>query len=59
LAITQVLVHWDGLSPTNATWEYIDKIKLRFPQFNIGDKVGFTKGQLIPAKEKKKNKFVL
>jgi hypothetical protein len=48
-AITQVLIHWEGLSPADATWEYIDELKWRFPQFNLGDKVGFKKGQLFPA----------
>jgi hypothetical protein len=49
--ITQVLVHWDGLSPANATWKYIDELKLRFPQFNLEDKVGLKGGQLLPAEE--------
>lgn len=33
-AATQVLVHWDGLSLADASWEYLEDFKLRFPVFN-------------------------
>lgn len=32
-ATTQVLVHWKGLSPSDATWEFADDLCLRLPQF--------------------------
>ena len=50
-AITQVMVYWEGLSPADATWEDMDELKLRFPRFNLEDKVGFKEGQLVPAEE--------
>lgn len=50
-AITQVMVHWEGLSPAYATWEDMDELKLQFTRFNLEDKVGFKKGQLVPAEE--------
>ena len=30
-AATQLLIHWAGLTPAKATWEFADKIALRFP----------------------------
>jgi hypothetical protein len=50
-AATQVLIHWEGLPPADATWEFTDELKLRFPTFNLEDKVGFEGGQLLSAKE--------
>ncbi|KAD7478366.1 hypothetical protein E3N88_01502 [Mikania micrantha] len=29
----KVLVHWEGLAITDATWEWLDELKLRFPSF--------------------------
>ena len=46
-AATQVLIHWKGLSPTEATWEFIDDVQLRFPTFNLEDKVTLKDGDLI------------
>jgi hypothetical protein len=46
-AATQVLIHWKGLSPAEATWEFIDDVQLRFPTFNLEDKVTLKDGDLI------------
>jgi len=48
-ATTQVLVHWEGLPPANATWEFTDELSMRFPSFNLEDKVGFKEGRLLPT----------
>jgi hypothetical protein len=53
--VTQVLIHWDGLSPADATWEFTDELKLQFPRFNLEDKVGFKERQLLPAEEEEIN----
>jgi hypothetical protein len=39
--ITEVLVHWEGLSPTDSTWENFDDMQLRFPSFVLEDKDNF------------------
>jgi len=57
--ITQVLVYWNGLSLANATWKYINELKLRFPQFNLEDKVGLKGGNCYQLKKTTKKKFVL
>jgi hypothetical protein len=36
--VTEVLVHWEGLSPANATWENLNDMQLRFPSFVLEDK---------------------
>ena len=46
-AATQVLIHWAGLPPADATWEFTTELKLRFPTFNLEDKVGFVGEQLL------------
>jgi len=46
-AATQILIHWKGLSPTEATWKFLDDIQLRFPTFNLEDKVVLKGGDLI------------
>lgn len=30
----EVLVHWQGLSPAEATWESVDHLRRRFPDFH-------------------------
>jgi hypothetical protein len=50
-----VLIHWEGLPPVDATWEFTEDLKLRFPTFNLEDKVGFEGGQLLSAKEGEEN----
>ena len=46
-AATQLLIHWQGLSPAEATWEFMDEVKLRFPTFNLEDKVVIKGGELL------------
>jgi len=50
-AATQVLIHWAGLSAADATWEFTTDLQLRFPTFNLEDKVGFEGEQLLQAEE--------
>lgn len=37
--ISQVLIQWEGLSNTDATWEDVDDIAANYPPFNLEDKV--------------------
>jgi hypothetical protein len=39
--ITEVLVHWEGLSPADSTWENFNDMQLRFPSFVLEDKDNF------------------
>jgi hypothetical protein len=41
---SEVLIHWDGLSPTDATRENLEDMQHRFPLFALEDKDNF-KGQ--------------
>jgi hypothetical protein len=50
-AKTQVLILWEGLALADATWEDLEEFKLRFPLFNLEDKVGFKEGQLLPVED--------
>ena len=34
----EVLVHWQGLSPADATWEDAQSLRLRFPEISLEDK---------------------
>jgi len=34
----ELLIHWQGLSSAEATWEEEDMIKAQFPEFFLGDK---------------------
>ncbi|XP_073109864.1 uncharacterized protein [Elaeis guineensis] len=38
-AVVQILVQWNDSSPSEATWEFWEDIKRRFPDFNLEDKV--------------------
>lgn len=37
----QVLIHWQGLSPAEATWEDLKSMKQQFPDYCLGDKAVF------------------
>jgi hypothetical protein len=37
-AATQVLIHWKTLSPSEATWEFAEDLRLRYPQLFLEDK---------------------
>jgi len=45
-AATQVLIHRDILSPADATWEFSEDLKCRFPTFSLEDKVELKRGAL-------------
>ena len=33
----QVLVHWEGRAPADATWEAVEDFKDRYPEFQLAD----------------------
>ncbi|KAF2308179.1 hypothetical protein GH714_036458 [Hevea brasiliensis] len=35
---TQLLVHWQGYSPADATWEFTDDFQLHYPFFSLRNK---------------------
>ncbi|KAF2295296.1 hypothetical protein GH714_032487 [Hevea brasiliensis] len=37
----QVLVHWEGLSPAEASWEAVNSFRSRYPSFVLEDKHNF------------------
>ena len=37
----EVLIHWQGLSPAEATWEDVATIKEQFPDYGLEDKATF------------------
>lgn len=39
--INEVLVHWEGLPASDATWEPYDDLKHKFSHLNLEDKVVF------------------
>lgn len=34
----EVLIHWQGLSPADATWEEVEGLRIRFPNLSLEDK---------------------
>ncbi|PKI61860.1 hypothetical protein CRG98_017758 [Punica granatum] len=46
-AAAQVLVHWTNTSPTEATWEYTDELRWRFPQFDLEGKGSEGEGNVV------------
>lgn len=38
---TEVLVHWQGLPATDATWEDLNSVVHQFPQYTLADKGPF------------------
>jgi len=58
-AAMQVLIHGAELPPVDATWEFTIDLKLRFPIFNLEDKVGFVGEQLLQAEEGAKDNGAL
>uniref|UniRef100_A0A2N9IRD5 Chromo domain-containing protein n=1 Tax=Fagus sylvatica TaxID=28930 RepID=A0A2N9IRD5_FAGSY len=41
---TEVLIHWQGLPTSDATWEDLEAMKIQFPQYTLEDKGLFKKG---------------
>ncbi|KAK0572971.1 hypothetical protein LWI29_001140 [Acer saccharum] len=37
----EILIHWKGLSPTEATWENLAAMQKQFPDHSLEDKVDF------------------
>ncbi|KAA8544487.1 hypothetical protein F0562_022473 [Nyssa sinensis] len=37
----EILIHWQGLSPAEATWEDLAAMKRQFPDHSLEDKAGF------------------
>ncbi|PNX93203.1 hypothetical protein L195_g016354 [Trifolium pratense] len=54
-AIQQVLIKWEGLNDTDATWEDVDEITENYPNFNLEDKVE-VKGKGIAMEEPRQQK---
>jgi hypothetical protein len=44
-----MLIQWEGLDPSAATWEDKAEIELIYPNFNLGDKVNFNGGSIARA----------
>jgi hypothetical protein len=47
--VPQMLIQWEGLDPSAATWEDKAEIELIYPNFNLGDKVNFNGGSIARA----------
>lgn len=45
----EVLIHWQGFSPVDATWESLSLMKVRFPDFVLDDKDAFNGGRMLQA----------
>jgi hypothetical protein len=45
--VPEVLVHWQGLSPAEATWEPLSDFELRFPPFALVDKGNLKTGGVL------------
>ncbi|GJW67410.1 ty3-gypsy retrotransposon protein [Tanacetum coccineum] len=43
-SVRQVLVQWVGVSPEEATWEWLSEFQLAYPNYNLEDKVIFEDG---------------
>jgi hypothetical protein len=43
----EVLIHWKGYSPTDATWERETIMQQQFPEFALEDNGNFEKGGMI------------
>jgi len=45
--IPQVLVQWEVLDISEATWEYVSTLQQEYPHFNLEDKVDFHGGRNV------------
>lgn len=43
----EVLIHWQGFSPADATWEKVSSMQQQFPKFALEDKVVFKGGGML------------
>ncbi|WVZ89776.1 hypothetical protein U9M48_036140 [Paspalum notatum var. saurae] len=43
--VRQVLIQWKGASPASATWEDVDTIRSKFPQFQLEDELPLEEGR--------------
>ncbi|KAB5541338.1 hypothetical protein DKX38_014312 [Salix brachista] len=53
----QVLVHWNGLSPADSSWEEVSSFQSRFPSFTLADKCQFNGGSDVMTKGHVDNKL--
>lgn len=47
LVVPQSLIHWEGMSTQEATWEVDSQLKHQFPDFHLEDKVDFNGGGIV------------
>ncbi|XP_024020002.1 uncharacterized protein LOC112091209 [Morus notabilis] len=52
----EVLVKWQGRDIEDTTWEVVQELQVRFPTFDLEDKVSFEEGSNVTP-ELKKNKY--
>ncbi|GKC30489.1 ty3-gypsy retrotransposon protein [Tanacetum coccineum] len=45
----QVLVQWVGVSPEEATWEWLSEFQLAYPNYNLENKVNFEDGRNVTS----------
>ena len=46
---SEVLVHWEGMSPAEATWEDVNQMQNRFAEYTFEDNGKITGGELLWA----------
>jgi hypothetical protein len=55
----QILVHWDGLSPADSSWEDVCSFQARFPSFALADKSFFNGGSNVMSNQQLTKKSVV
>jgi hypothetical protein len=43
--VRQVLIQWKGTSPASTTWEDVDTLRDKFPQFQLEDELPLEEGR--------------
>ena len=46
-SVPQVLIQWDSLGPSTATWEDVQEIQESFSEFNLENKVALDGGSIV------------
>ncbi|KAD2804110.1 hypothetical protein E3N88_37487 [Mikania micrantha] len=57
-SVDQLLVHWNGLSPAEATWEDKSILSRSFPGFHLEDKVGVKGEGNVVTQEQQPNSLL-